>query len=221
MRSLLRPFSAVLFDLDGTLVDTAPALAFALNSLLKEHNQPVLDYALIRPVASHGSAGLLKLGFNIEPDHTDYPLLQQRFLTLYHHNIARETALFDGMETVLSALENLHIPWGIITNKPAFLTHPLVNKLKLTERTSCVVSADTTAHSKPHPEPMLYACNHINIHPEQCLYLGDAERDIQAGNTVNMQTIIALYGYLSDHDQPDTWQADLSINHPLDILDWL
>ena len=215
------PFSAILFDLDGTLVDTAPDLAFALNSLLLAHGKQALDYDLIRPVASHGSAGLLKLGFGINTDHTDYLGLQQQFLQFYQDNIARETALFDGMELVLATLEEQKIPWGIVTNKPAFLTDPLLDKLQLTHRAACIVSADTTAHSKPHPAPMLYACDKINIPPEQCVYIGDAARDIEAGNVVNMFTIIALYGYLSDEDKPNTWQANMTIKHPHDILKWL
>ena len=221
MSTIFPPFSAVLFDLDGTLVDTAPDLAFALKSLLQEHGKSSLDYHLVRPVASHGSAGLLKLAFGIESDHTDYDSLQQRFLHFYQHNLTRETRLFNGMETVLDTLEKKNIPWGIITNKPAFLTDPLLEQLQLTQRAACIVSADTTAHSKPHPEPMLYACKKLQLEPDKCIYIGDALRDIEAGNIVDMYTIIALYGYLSHEDKPETWQANTSITHPLELLKWL
>ena len=217
----MQPFSAILFDLDGTLVDTAPDLAFALTSLMEQEGLEALPYDMIRPVASHGSAGLLGLGFDISTDDNDYPSLQQRFLQLYQDNIARETALFEGMEDVITALEKASITWGIITNKPAFLTEPLVKKLKLTDRAACVVSADTTPHSKPHPAPMLHACDVINITPEDCIYIGDAARDIEAGKNVNMQTVAALYGYLGEQDDPEQWQADASINHPRDILQWI
>ena len=217
----MKDFSAVLFDLDGTLVDTAPDLAFALNSLMVEEGLETLPYDTIRPVASHGSAGLLGLGFNISPDHDDYPSLQQRFLQLYQNNIARETALFEGMEEVITALENANITWGIVTNKPAFLTDPLVAKLNLAHRAGCVVSADTTPFSKPHPAPMLHACNLIQHAPKDCIYIGDAARDIEAGKNAIMRTVVALYGYLSDDDHPEKWHADASINHPRDILKWI
>jgi len=214
-------FSAVLFDLDGTLVDTAPDLAFALNSLLLEQGQEPLAYEDIRPAASHGSIALLKLGFDLSPEDDNFKSLQQRFIELYQDNIDRETALFEGMEEVITKLEAHNISWGIITNKPAFLTDPLVAKLGLAERAACVVSGDTTAHSKPHPAPMLHACNLINHDPHDCLYIGDAKRDIEAGKNARMKTITARWGYLSEHDKPENWQADAIIDHPSEILQWI
>jgi len=217
----LQKFSAILFDLDGTLVDTAPDLAFALNTLLEQEGYSALPYHEIRPVASHGSAGLLGLGFGISTEDKNYSPLQQRFLQLYQDNIARETALFEGMEDVLSALEKANIAWGIVTNKPAFLTEPLLQQLNLSHRAACIVSADTTPFTKPHPAPMLHACEIIHHQPEHCLYIGDAQRDIEAGKNAKMQTVTALYGYLSDQDDPDSWLADTIIKHPRDILKWL
>ncbi len=217
----MQPFSAILFDLDGTLVDTAPDLAFALNTLLQEEGLETLSYDDIRPVSSHGSAELLALGFGITSNHQDYPSLQKRFLQIYQQNIARETKLFDGMEDVITALEQANITWGIVTNKPAFLTEPLLDALNLTQRTACIVSADTTPFTKPHPAPMLHACKLIKQSPENCLYIGDAARDIEAGKNANMRTITALYGYLGKQDHPEDWQADGSINHPHDILQWI
>lgn len=217
----LQDFSAILFDLDGTLVDTAPDLAFALNTLLRQEGYSTLPYEDIRPVASHGSPALLSLGFGVSTKDPNYPPLQKRFLQLYQDNIARETALFEGMEEVLSTLKEAKIPWGIVTNKPAFLTEPLLEKLNLTHRAACIVSADTTPFSKPHPAPMLHACKIIQHEPEQCIYIGDAQRDIEAGKNANMQTITALYGYLGDLDEPDAWQANAVIHHPRDILQWL
>lgn len=217
----LRPFSAILFDLDGTLVDTAPDLAFALNMLLEQEGSEALAYDTIRPVASNGSPGLLLLAFGTSPEHKDYPSLQQRFIKLYQDNITRESALFEGMEEVLSTLEKAKIPWGIVTNKPAFLTDPLLAQLNLTHRAGCIVSADTTPFSKPHPAPMFHACEMIQQKPRECIYIGDAARDIEAGKNANMQTIAALYGYIANDDNPEHWQADISIDHPRDILKWL
>lgn len=217
----MRDFSAVLFDLDGTLVDTAPDLAFALNSVLQEQGKAPLPYDLIRPVASNGAAGLLDLGFAISGDDDIFPALRARLLEIYQDNITRESKLFDGMEQVLTSLENANISWGIITNKPAFLTDPLVEALQLSMRAACVVSGDTTAHSKPHPAPMLHACEVINHSAEQCIYIGDAARDIEAGRNTNMQTVAALYGYIDKHDDPANWNADFSIQHPHDILKWI
>ncbi len=217
----LRPFSAILFDLDGTLVDTAPDLAFALNMLLEQEGCEALAYDTIRRVASNGSPGLLLLAFGTSPEHKDYPSLQQRFIKLYQDNITRESVLFEGMEEVLFTLEKAKIPWGIVTNKPAFLTDPLLAQLNLTHRAGCIVSADTTPFSKPHPAPMFHACEMIQQKPRECLYIGDAARDIEAGKNANMQTIAALYGYIANDDNPEHWQADISIDHPRDILKWL
>jgi N-acetyl-D-muramate 6-phosphate phosphatase len=214
-------FSAILFDLDGTLADTAPDLAFALNTLLREEGQKTLPYEDIRPAASHGSVALLKLGFDLSPEDDNFKSLQQRFIELYQDNIDRETTLFEGMEEVIDKLEANNISWGIITNKPAFLTDPLVEKLGLADRAACVVSGDTTAHSKPHPAPMLHACNLINHIPKDCLYIGDAKRDIEAGKNAQMKTITARWGYLGEHDKPENWQADAIIDHPSEILQWI
>lgn len=217
----MQNFTAILFDLDGTLVDTAPDLAFALNSLLQEQGKPTLPYETIRPIASNGAGGLLDLGFGISGDNDLLPALRERLLTIYQDNISRESKLFEGMHDVLTALEQANIVWGIITNKPAFLTDPLIEALQLTHRAACVVSGDTTQFSKPHPAPMLHACELIKIAPEQCLYIGDAARDIEAGKNANMRTVAARYGYVSESDNPDDWQADASINHPIDILQWI
>ncbi len=218
---IVSSISAVLFDLDGTLVDTAPDIAFALNALLQEQDKFTLPYDKIRANVSHGSQALLALAFDISPDHTDYPILQQRLYQLYQYNIARNTCLFAGMEAVLSTLEQRSIPWGVITNKPALLTELLLAKLNLLDRAVCVVSGDTTAFCKPHPAPMIHACNLIKKKPEQCVYIGDTASDMKAGKGVNMQTVAALYGYLSEDDHPQNWQADATISAPKDILQWI
>ncbi|MBE0439837.1 MAG: HAD-IA family hydrolase [Gammaproteobacteria bacterium] len=217
----MQDFTAILFDLDGTLVDTAPDLAFALNSLLEEQGKSILPYETIRPIASNGADGLLELGFG-SSDHDDLlPTLRERLLAIYQDNISRQSKLFGGMNEVLSALEQANITWGIITNKPAFLTDPLVKNLALHHRARCVVSGDTTPYSKPHPAPMMHACQLINVPPERCIYIGDAARDIEAGKNANMRTVAALYGYVGESDNPDNWQADAHINHPSEILQWI
>lgn len=214
-------YDVIFFDLDGTLVDTAPDLAFALNQLLEQEGKSPLPYQTIRPVASHGSAGLLALGFNIDAANSAFKPLQQRFIQIYQDNLSRESGLFEGMESIIDTIEKSGNRWGVITNKPAFLTVPLMAALKLDKRAACIVSGDTTANSKPHPEPMLHACKLADVEPENCLYIGDAERDIEAGRNVNMHTIIARYGYIGEHDKPETWQADAMIDHPSEIMQWI
>ena len=216
-----RPVHAVLFDLDGTLADTAPDLAYALNTLLHEESQHVLPYATIRPHVSHGATALVRLGFNLEPEHEQFPRLRQRLLDIYGANIARETQLFPGMDIVLRELEQRGIKWGIVTNKPAAYTEPLLTQLALRQRAACVISGDTTTNRKPHPEPMLLACRQSGAPAEACIYVGDAQRDVEAGRRAGMRTLVALFGYLGRDDYPDTWGADGLIRAPEEILEWL
>lgn len=211
----------VLFDLDGTLADTAPDLAYALNTLLGEHGRPALPYPRIRPVASHGAAALIELGFGIARTDPHFVPLRERFLEIYRAHLTRETRLFPGMPELLDALAARGLNWGIVTNKPAFLTDPLVEQLGLRDDLACVVSGDTTANRKPHPEPMLHACQLAGSRPEECLYIGDAARDIEAGKAAGMQALVALFGYIGADDQPERWGADGLIQSPGEILDWL
>lgn len=211
----------VLFDLDGTLADTAPDLGHALNNLLAEHHQAPLPYEAIRPVASHGAAALIELGFGIARDSPRFAPLRERFLALYRADLTRETRLFPEMPEVLDAIQARGLNWGIVTNKPAFLTDPLVEQLGIRDDSVCVVSGDTTARRKPHPEPMLHACKLAGSRPEECLYVGDAARDIEAGRAAGMKTLVALFGYIGPQDQPRDWGADGLIRAPRDILDWL
>ena len=211
----------VLFDLDGTLADTAPDLGYALNTLLIENGKQPLPFSAIRPVASHGGAALIELGFGIRSDDPHFTALRERFLQIYRANLTRETRLFPGMQELLDALAARDINWGIVTNKPAFLTDPLVEQLGLIDEAVCRVSGDTTANRKPHPEPMLHACRLAGSKPEECLYVGDAARDIEAGKAAGMKTLVALFGYIGKQDRPETWGADGMINKPADILDWI
>ena len=211
----------VLFDLDGTLADTAPDLAHALNALLVEEGKKALPFEIIRPEVSHGASALVTLGFGQKPGDSDFDRLRQRFLVLYTENLCRHTRLFEGISPLLQALKKQGINWGVVTNKPAFLTDPLMAQLKPKPAPICVVSGDTVPNGKPHPEPMLHACAAAGSRPEQCLYVGDAERDILAGRHAGMKTLVALFGYINGHETPERWGADGMIRAPGDILDWL
>ncbi|MES9831611.1 MAG: HAD-IA family hydrolase [Candidatus Thiodiazotropha sp. L084R] len=211
----------MLFDLDGTFADTALDLHYTLNLILKRHGRQTIAFEQLRPSVSHGSQAMLRVGFGIEPEHPDFNHLQKELLDLYLEHIAEQTRLFDGMPELLDELEARAIRWGIVTNKPTRLTNPLMQRLGLQERACSIVSGDTTPYAKPHPEPILYACQQSEVSPQRTLYVGDAIRDIEAGRSAGTRTLVALFGYLGDEDKPDEWQADGQINHPLEILEWL
>jgi 2-phosphoglycolate phosphatase len=211
----------VLFDLDGTLADTAPDLGDALNRMLVNAHRAALPQGTIRPEASHGTTGLLRLGFGIGPDDPRFEPLRRQFLELYQERLYVHTRLFPGVDALLAGLYTRGLRWGIVTNKPGFLTEPLVERLGLLNAAVCVVSGDTTTNRKPHPEPLLHACTLAGCTPPQCLYVGDAERDIQAGRAAGMLTLAARFGYIRAHENPLEWGADGTIDAPLEILDWL
>ena len=217
----LQPLKAVLFDLDGTFADTAQDLAAALNYVLQINNQATLSFDAIRPEVSNGGIALIKLGFKIEPDHPQFETYRQQLLDYYQQNIAQHTTLFDGIEPVLSFLKQNNIAWGIVTNKPAWLTDPLMAALSLPSKPECVISGDTLATRKPDPEPLLHACKLLNCHSSDTLYIGDAQRDIQAGNNAKMQTLVALFGYIGEQDKPLSWGATDSIEAAIDIIEWI
>ncbi len=212
---------AVLFDLDGTLVDTAPDMAAALNRLLVEEGHSELPLDTIRPHVSKGGLALIQLGFSAFVSEAEIEPLRQRFLKSYLNNIADHSALFKGFESVLKQLEDNNIIWGVVTNKPHFLTLPLMQQLNLDKRSATIISGDTTAERKPHPLPVQTAAKEINIDCEHCLYVGDDPRDIQAGNAANMTTMIASYGYIFEQTDFNTWQADTLIDKPSDLLTYL
>ena len=212
---------AILFDLDGTFADTAPDLAAALNHTRATRHLPPLPIEVLRPQASHGSRGLLKVGFDIEPEHPDYDKLRDIFLDYYAKNICVKTQLFGDTARLIDTLEQRGIKWGIVTNKPHRFTVPLMQALGMASRAACLISGDTCTHAKPHPEPMLKACEIIGISPAQCLYLGDDLRDMQAANAVGMRGIIANYGYVSADASVENWNAHGSINKPTELLDFI
>jgi len=211
----------VLFDLDGTLADTAPDLAYALNLLRKQHDMDALPLETIRPAASHGSIALLKVGFQLDPGDEGFEALRKEYLALYEANITTHTTLFPGMGEILAEIEGRSMNWGVVTNKPGWLTEPLLEGLGVRQRAVCVISGDSLPERKPHPAPLLYACNLAGSEAAECIYIGDAERDIVAGHRAGMTCLIAMFGYLSEQDQPDSWPADGRIHHPREILDWL
>ncbi len=219
MKKILPSVDAVLFDLDGTLLDTAPDLVLALNNLLKSKNKPPAEYEKAKYFVSQGAAALTKHGFPEVTDDDAFETLRQEFLRQYEDAVCVDTTAFDGIEELLSLIENHAVPWGIVTNKPGWLTNPLLEQLTLSSRTACVVSGDTLPVRKPHPEPLLHACNSINLSPAKTVYIGDDARDIYAGNAAGMYTCIAAYGYIDKEIDIETWGADFIIHHPSELLE--
>lgn len=207
---------AVLFDLDGTLADTAPDLAAAMNAVRASRDLELTPYELLRPVASAGARGLIGASFGLKPDDPGYEDLRVEFLNQYEANIAVHTCLFPGVPALLGRLEHRGIAWGIVTNKAARFTDKLVPLIGL-GHAGCVVSGDTTPHAKPHPAPLLEAARRIGVNPEQCWYVGDDLRDVQAGHAAGMATIAAAWGYCGNVE-PVSWNADALASTPAELL---
>lgn len=205
---------AVLFDLDGTLADTAPDLAAALNHVLTQEGKPTLDPAIIRPYAAFGSAKLIELGF--DKDHPNLDKLKEELLRYYEENIVDHTDLFEGMKEVLETLTARNIPTGIVTNKPTRFTEPLCHRLGLDHQVICIISGDTTPYSKPHPEPLLHASVILDIAPQDMLFVGDSNVDIEAGNNANVPVVYAEYGYQEEAIDPTKVFA--TISKPSELL---
>lgn len=213
--------SCVLFDLDGTLLNTAPDLTTALNKALLHFNFPEVPIYAITPYISYGAAVMIDTALEQEVATAIKADILEWLLNYYENHIADATELYTGMPELLATLESQGIPWGVVTNKRERMTHPLMQAMDLTKRSACIICGDTTAHSKPHPEPMLTACRQIQVSPESCLYIGDAQHDISAGKAANMRTLAATWGYLKPDDKPQDWGADALIDHPDEILDWI
>jgi phosphoglycolate phosphatase len=213
--------TTILFDLDGTLLDTAPDLASALNRLLEEEGREPLAFERVRNQVSHGSLALVRLGFGSEQRPEDFERRRTRLLEIYRSNLYLETAPFPGMEALLAYLERKGLRWGVVTNKPAWLTDPLMDAMRLSARAACVVSGDTTDRRKPDPMPLLHACDLAGSVATECIYVGDARRDVEAGQAARMGTLVARYGYIEADEQPEDWGADALIDEPREILDWL
>jgi phosphoglycolate phosphatase len=212
---------AVLFDLDGTLLDTGRDMGNALNRLLDKYGRTTIPYTRIRPNVSHGAGALLKLGFGTDAGDPEFEGLRRQFLDYYEQDLCSNTQLFEGTSEVLTHLDQRNLPWGIVTNKPEYLTRPLLDSFGLLARAACVVGGDTLSKRKPHPAPLLYGCSLTGKDPADCIYVGDAKGDIDAGRGAGMKTLVATFGYLSAQDEPEDWGADGMIEHPREILNWI
>ncbi|NWN92147.1 phosphoglycolate phosphatase [Marinobacter adhaerens] len=201
--------SAVLFDLDGTLIDTAPDFIRCLNLLRQQHGLSALPAEQIRRSVSNGARAMIRVGFGLEPEHPDFPGKHTAFLDLYEAGVAVETRLFEGMDPLLLSLEQRGIPWGIVTNKPERFAAPLIQALGLADRCASLVCPDHVTDRKPHPESLFLACTQIGAAPEQTVYVGDHQRDIEAGRNARMKTIAVRYGYIEEPETVDLWQADI------------
>lgn len=209
----------VLFDLDGTLADTAPDLCGALNDLCERYQRPPQTLERTRPFVSQGARGLLHIGFDIEPGMPYYDELRQEFMDLYEARQSRHSQLFDGIPEILEQLDRRQIPWGIVTNKITRFTHPVLDQLGLTGRARCVISGDTCARPKPYPDPLLAAAEALHLPPAQLVYVGDDERDMVAAEAAGMSGLVARWGYLAPSPRPVAeWPALAHILKPADLL---
>ena len=215
---LASPYKGVFFDLDGTLADTAPDLVAAANQLLIARNLAPKQYEVLRPCASAGARGLIGGAFGIDPSHPDFIPLRDEFFANYEKALLVNSVLFEGVDHLLDQLDNAKLPWGIVTNKSERFTNPLTDLMGLRHRAASTVSGDTTAYSKPHPEPILHAARIANIDPSSSVYVGDDIRDIVAGKAAGMKTIAAAYGYCGCEEPPEAWGADYLVRHPKELL---
>jgi 2-phosphoglycolate phosphatase len=215
------PVDAVLFDLDGTLADTAPDLGAALNRLRLGRGLDPVPILELRSSSSHGARGLLRVGMGIAPEHADYTTLRDAFLAHYEAALCVDSKLFAEVDALLDAIEARSLKWGIVTNKATRYATPLLEQLGLGRRAGAIVCGDTTPYPKPHPAPLLAAADRLGVVPARCVYVGDAERDITAGIAAGMRTIVARYGYIEAHESPESWPADGGIDHPAALLGWL
>jgi phosphoglycolate phosphatase len=214
-------FEAVLFDLDGTLIDSAPDLAGAANELRAAHGLPALPYECFRPMVGSGARGMVGVAFDVGPQHERFAELRDDFLRRYELRMTHETRVFDAVLPVLEVLERRQRPWGIVTNKAARFTDPLIRSLGLHPRAAAVIAGDTTPHSKPHPAPLIEAARRLGCEPSQCIYIGDDVRDVQAGRAAGMTTVVAGWGYLGVGEPIETWGAEYIIRTPSELLNLL
>lgn len=212
---------AVLFDLDGTLIDSAPDLGAAADKMRLDRGMPSLPFERYRPMAGAGARGMLGEAFGITLDHPDFPMLREEFFTNYEGCMTQRTQAFDGIPALVQALCEQGLLWGVVTNKSERFALPLTRAMDLFSTAGVVVGGDTTPYAKPHPAPLLEAAQRIGIAPDQCIYVGDDERDIVAGLAAGMGTVAASYGYLGNKTDTASWGAHASINSPLELLQLL
>lgn len=212
---------AVLFDLDGTLIDSAPDLGAAADKMRIDRGLPSLPLANYRPMAGSGARGMIGVAFEIGPDHADFPALREEFFVNYANCMTDATYAFEGVEELIANLQILGFPWGVVTNKSSRFSEPLTASMPLFSSAVTIVSGDTTPHAKPHPAPLLEAARRLEIDPARCLYVGDDERDIVAGLAAGMSAVAATYGYLGNVSDPSSWNAHAVINSPIELLQLL
>jgi phosphoglycolate phosphatase len=209
---------AVLFDLDGTLIDSAPDLGAAVDKMRVDRGMPSLPLLHYRPMAGAGARGMIGLAFGFTPEHPEYDQLKEEFFRNYESCMTERTFAFDGIEAMIQDLVSLKMPWGVVTNKSKRFAEPLTQAMPLFKTAAVVISGDTTPHAKPHPEPLLEAARRMGIEPARCVYVGDDERDIVAGLAANMKTVAATYGYLGLHTDVEQWRAHAQIQSPGALL---
>jgi phosphoglycolate phosphatase len=212
---------AVLFDLDGTLIDSAPDLGAAADKMRTDRGMPSLDYALYRPMAGSGARGMLQIAFDMDPEHPDYEDFKEEFLSNYEQAMTVRSVIFDGVHDLLAHIQGQGMHWGVVTNKHQRFTLPLTAQLPLFATAKAIVSGDTTPHAKPHPEPLFEAARRMQLPPGHCWYVGDDERDIVAGKAAGMTTVAAHYGYLGSQAEVLNWGADHIIHSPMDLAELL
>lgn len=211
----------LLFDLDGTLIDSAPDLAGAANDLRADHGLPPLPHAALRPMVGSGARGMVGVAFGAAPGDDRFDTLKDAFLARYAERLLHSTQVFEAMQPVLDLLDRAGLPWGVVTNKAMRFTAPLVDGLGLSQRARVVIAGDTTPHAKPHPAPLLEAARRIGVAPQACAYIGDDHRDMVAGRAAGMATLAAAWGYLGQGEPIDAWGADHVLSVPGQLLHWL
>ncbi len=209
---------AILFDLDGTLIDSAPDLGAAVDEMRVARGLPSLPLESYRHMAGAGARGMLGIAFDMKPDHPEFNEYKEEFFRIYENRLTQLTSAFDGVAHMLQVLQQRGLPWGIVTNKSSRFTDPLVRQMALLSPAAVVISGDTTPHPKPHPEPLFEAARRLRMDPTQCWYVGDDERDIVAGKAAGMQTLAATYGYLGASAEWQLWGAHDAIHQPQGLL---
>ena len=219
--AMFQGIECVLFDLDGTLIDSAPDLGAAADQMRVQRGMPSLPLEVYRPLCGTGARGMLEVAFAIGPDHAHFEALREEFFTNYEHCMTQRTRAFDGVGELIDALLALGLSWGVVTNKSQRFSMPLTSGIPLFASAGAIVSGDTTPHAKPHPAPLLEAARRIGVEPARCLYVGDDERDIIAGRAAGMRTVAATYGYLGNRSNVAAWNANAHINSPMALLQLL
>lgn len=218
---MFQKIEAVLFDLDGTLIDSAPDLGAAANKMRVQRGLPSLPLEQYRPMAGAGARGMLGIAFGITPEHAEFEVMKEEFFVNYENCMTERTHIFEGVHDMIAALVSQGMPWGVVTNKSSRFTDPLTAAMPLFATAGAIVSGNTTPHAKPHPEPLYEAARRLSVDPLRCVYVGDDERDIVAGLAAGMGTVAATYGYLGQQTDVSRWNAHVHIDSPIKLLNFL